>query len=152
MANHKQKVLEILEREGWSYREEEENVLFLASYGTRKWKMTIHCTEKGQISCYAAYPWPVPEIRLSKVLAGLNVLNQQQLRGCFFLCSSPSRVLYRCGVQILDEYTSYEAIEDILLTTVAVVNTHWPKVYSLLFGLDEGFPNMQLIKEANQDE
>ena len=146
--NHIQKVEEILGREGWSYRRLGRDIIFIASYGSRKLKMNINCTDEGQVCCIAAYPWPLPEKRQSIVFAGLNDLNLRQIRGCFLVSANYEKVLYRCGVQILDEYTGYDSIQDILLTSVAVVNNFWTEIYTLLYGVEEGLHN-RLAKEVN---
>ncbi len=152
MANHRRKIEEILDREGWSYRKTERDILLIASWGAHKWKMDLHCTDEGQVSCFAAYPWPVPENRRSSLLAGLNDLNLQQQRGCFLFSPAHGRVLYRCGVQILDDYTSYETIKELLLTGAALTDANWNAVYRLIFGSSGDVPHSRLTEEVKHGE
>lgn len=152
MANHRRKIEEILDSEGWSYRKTERDILLIASFGAHKWKMNLHCTDEGHVSCWAAYPWPVPENRRSSLLAGLNELNLQQQRGCFLFSPAHGKVLYRCGVQIMDDYTSYEAIRDLLLAGAALTEASWNPVYRLIFGISEEVPHSRLTEEVNHGE
>jgi hypothetical protein len=129
------KVKEILDHEGWKYVKSENDILLVASWQTRKWRMVISCEEEGQVCCFAVYPWNVTEDRFAGVFKALNELNMSQRRGCFMMNTLDMRVIYRCGVHILDEYTSHEYIKHVLLSSVASVNANWEKVYGLICGI-----------------
>lgn len=137
-ANRVQTVQEILDHEGWGYEKKENDILFIVSFGTRKWKMDINCTDEGQVCCFAVYPWSITGNRLARVLEGINKLNLVQRRGCFMVNPTDFTVIYRCGVQILDNYTSYDGIKNILISSVASVNANWENIYRLIYGVVEG--------------
>lgn len=124
-------VREILDQEGWKYEIRDNDILLLASFRTRKWKMVISCEGDKRICCFSVFPWACSEDKLTGIWSELNELNLAQRIGCFMINSVDRRVVYRCGVYILDEYTSYDYIKEVLLSSVALVNANWDKVYSL---------------------
>ncbi len=138
------KVQEILEQEGWHYEKRDNDVLLVVSYLTRKWKMVVSCDGDGRICCFSVYPWQaaadgsVTADRQAAIMAALNDLNLAQRRGCFMLNPKDLSVVYRCGVQILDEFTAQDYIKDILFSSVASVNRNWEKIYSIIRGGSNG--------------
>lgn len=127
-------VQEILDNEAWSYERKDNDILLLASYRTRKWKIVINCESESHICCYSVFPWPISEDKLAEALRALNELNLAQRTGCFMINSTDSRVVYRCGTQILDEYTSYDYIKYVLLSSVASVTQAWDLIHSVACG------------------
>lgn len=127
------KVREILDNEGWEYETDGNDLLLMAAYGTRKWRMVISCEDKGRVCCYSVFPWPAAEDKATAVTRALNEQNLAQRRGCFMLNSSDMKVVFRCSAQLLDEYTSYDYIKDLLLYSVAAVNANWEEVYGMIF-------------------
>ena len=128
------KVQEILNLEGWKYEKIENDILLIAAYQARKWKMVISCEGESGVCCFAVYPWIVMVDKLAKTLVALNELNLVQRGGCFMVNPTDSKVIYRYGMQILDEYTSKEYIKNVLLLSVASVNANWEKIYSIIYG------------------
>lgn len=126
-------VQEILDREGWKYERENNAILLLASFLSRKWKMVIDCEGESRVCCFSVFPWAVPENKIADILGALNELNLAQRIGCFILNTADRRVVYRCGIRILDEYTSYDYIKYVLLSNTASVNANWETIYSLIF-------------------
>lgn len=124
----------ILDHEGWKYERKDNNILLVASFQTKKWKMVIDSEGESRICCFAVFPWVVAEDKLTGVLRALNELNLAQRIGCFIVNTADRRVVYRCGTQILDEYSSYDYIKYVLLSSVALVNANWDKVYSMIYG------------------
>ncbi len=135
--NNLHKVREILDREGWSYQSQENDILLLVSFGGRKWKMIVNCSDEGLVCCFGVFPWPVAENRLARVWEGLNKLNLLQRRGCFMVNPADTRVIYRCGIQIVDEYASYAEIKNIFLAGVASVHANWEHVHRLIHGVSD---------------
>ncbi len=138
------RVQEILEQEGWHYEKRENDILLVITYMTRKWKMVISCDDNSRICCFSVFPWPVTADRpvtmerQAAILAALNDLNLNQRRGCFILNPKDLSVVYRCGVQILDEFTAQDYIKDILFSSVASVNSNWERIYGITRGGNHG--------------
>lgn len=127
-------VQELLDHEGWKYERKENDILLLASFRTRKWKMVINCETERRVCCFSVFPWVCSKDKLTGIWRALNELNLAQRIGCFMINTADMRVVYRCGIHILDEYTSFDYIKEILLSNVALVNENWDKVYSVIYG------------------
>ncbi|KUO71257.1 MAG: hypothetical protein APF81_03615 [Desulfosporosinus sp. BRH_c37] len=127
-------VQEILDHEGWNYERKDNDILLVASFRTKKWKMVISCEGERRVCCFSVFPWACSEDKLIGIWEALNELNLAQRIGCFMINTADRRVVYRCGIHILDEYTSYEYIKEVLLSSVALVNANWDKVYSVIYG------------------
>jgi hypothetical protein len=126
-------VREILDREGWKYEIKDNNILLAASFYTKKWKLVINCEGERRICCFLVFPWVCSEDKLTGIWGALNELNLAQRVGCFMINTADRRVVYRCGIHILDEYRSYDYIKEVLFSSVAVVNANWDKVYSVIY-------------------
>ena len=128
-------VLEILDHEGWKYEINNNNILLVAAFRTKKWKMVISCESERRVCCFSVFPWVCSEDKLTEIWGALNELNLAQQTGCFMINTADTRVVYRCGVHILDEYTSHDSIKEVLLSSVALVNAYWDEVYSAVYGI-----------------
>lgn len=126
-------VRQILDHEGWRYEINNNNILLLVAFQTKKWKMVINCEGKMRVCCFSVFPWVCSEDRLIKIWGLLNELNFAQQTGCFVINTADNRVVYRFGIHILDEFTSHEYIKEVLLSSVAIVNANWDKVHGIIF-------------------
>lgn len=124
----------ILDHEGWKYERKDNDILLVASFRTRIWKMVISCEGRRRVCCFSVFPWACSEDKLTGIWRALNELNLGQRIGCFMINTADRRVVYRCGIHILDEYASYDYIKEVLLSSVALVNANWNKVYSVIYG------------------
>lgn len=132
-------VQKILDHEGWKYERNDKDILLLASFHTKKWKMVINCEIERRVCCFSVFPWVCSEDKLTEIWGALNELNLAQRIGCFIINTADMRVVYRCGIHILDEYTSHDYIKEVLLSSVALVNANWDKVYSVIYGAGRDF-------------
>lgn len=127
-------VQEILDHEDWDYERRDNEILLIASFRTKRWKMVISCEGERRICCFSVFPWACSEDKLIGIWGALNELNLAQRTGCFMINTVDRKVVYRSGIHILDEYTSYDYIKEVLLSSVALVNANWDKVYSVIYG------------------
>ncbi len=128
-------VQEILDHEGWKYQIKDSDILLAASFRTRRWKMVISCESERRVCCFSVFPWVCADDRLAGIWGKLNELNLAQRTGCFMLNPVDGRVVYRCGIHILDEFFSYDYIKEVLLASIALVNAYWDKVHSMIYGV-----------------
>lgn len=132
-------VQEILDYEGWKYERNNNDILLVASFRTKKWRMVVNCESENRVCCFSVFPWVCSEDNLTGIWGALNELNLAQRTGCFMVNTDDMRVFYRCGIHILDEYKSHDYIKEVLLSSVALVNENWDKVYSVIYGTDRAF-------------
>ena len=101
-----------LRRHDFPHTEESGYLTFTAGFGGRRWKTALACGEN-RVSCYAAYPWLIPEERREGLLWRLNSLNAAASYGSYFLLDTEQgcMIVFRCDILIADGYSFAECLE-----------------------------------------